>query len=243
MSNSSKIQGAGIRAIFFDAAGTLFDVRGTVGEIYSNIASRYGIVSDPARVQKTFEEAFRQMPPMAFPGLNARDLTKAERGWWEEIVRRVYAEDMPERALRDYISEVFEAFRGAEAWELLPGTRGELERLRALGFRLGVISNFDSRLYDVLESLGIHSLLECVIISSRAGAAKPDAAIFHQALAAMGVAACEAIHVGDTLEVDAYGAQRAGLHAVLLDPAGRYTARQDVLIVKKLAELCSLLEA
>ena len=243
MSNSSKIQGAGIRAIFFDAAGTLFDVRGTVGEIYSNIASRYGIVSDPARVQKTFEEAFRQMPPMAFPGLNARDLTKAERGWWEEIVRRVYAEEMPERALRDYISEVFEAFRGAEAWELLPGTRGELERLRALGFRLGVISNFDSRLYDVLESLGIHSLLECVIISSRAGAAKPDAAIFHQALAAMGVAACEAIHVGDTLEVDAYGAQRAGLRAVLLDPAGRYTGRRDVLIVRKLAELCSLLEA
>ena len=179
---------------------------------------------------------------MAFPGLSDQDLRQAEREWWEEVVRRVYAQRAPERVLRDYFSEVFEAFRDTEAWELLPETRAELEKLRAMGFRLGVISNFDSRLYDVLESLGIRSLLECVIISSRAGAAKPDAAIFQQALATMGVAASEALHVGDTLEVDAYGAQRAGLHAVLLDPAGRYAGRQDVLIVKNLAELCSLLE-
>jgi FMN phosphatase YigB (HAD superfamily) len=50
------------------------------------------------------------------------------------------------------------------------------------------------------------------------------------------------LHVGDTLEIDVYGAERAGLRAVLLDPAGRYTGRRDVLIVKNLAELCSLLE-
>jgi len=232
----------GKRAIFFDATDTLFHVRGSVGEIYSRIALRYGVRAEPKEVQKSFEQAFRRMPPMAFPGLSGADLLDAEKKWWEEVVRGVFAGRMPGSTLEAYFSEVFEAFRGPDSWELLPHSRSGLERLKARGYLLGVISNFDSRLLDVLESLGIRALMECVIISSRAGAAKPDAKIFHQALAAVRVGASEALHVGDSLEEDVYGAQRAGLQAILLDPPGRYCDRYGVARVRDLSELCSVFD-
>ena len=69
----------GKRAIFFDATDTLFHVRGSVGEIYSRIALRYGVRAEPKEVQKSFEQAFRRMPPMAFPGLSGADLLDAEK--------------------------------------------------------------------------------------------------------------------------------------------------------------------
>ncbi len=233
----------GIRAIFFDAAGTLLDVRGSVGEIYSRIASRYGVRSEPQVIQKAFAKAFNQMPPMAFPGLIGQDLLNAEKLWWRDVVRQVFSGRMTEALLEPYFSEVFEAFRGSETWELLPETRSVLKRLRSRGYRLGVISNFDSRLYDVLESLHILDFLECVIISSRAGAAKPDPRIFHEALAAVGLSASEALHVGDSLEADVQGALRAGLTAVLMDPMREYAVQPEICRIQNLSELCSLLDA
>lgn len=140
--------------VFFDAAGTLFKVRGSVGEIYSRIAEHYRVVADPKRVELAFRTAFHAKSLEGFPSGEQPGL-RAEKAWWMDVVRRVFGETMKPEDLRDYFDEVFEAFRSRQAWELYEDTRPGLERLRAGGYRLAVISNFDSRLFDVLANLEV----------------------------------------------------------------------------------------
>ncbi len=109
-----------------------------------------------------------------------------------------------------------------EEWHLWcrtrPGTREALDRLRAAGLRLGVVSNSDGRVEEALTAAGIRDHFEVVLDSALVGVEKPDPAIFRAALTALGVAADETLYVGDLYEVDVVGAQAAGLDAVLLVP-------------------------
>ncbi len=229
-----------VDVVFFDAAGTLFKVRGSVGAIYNRIAQKFGVTSDEKEVETDFRAAFQAkslegFPPRAVLGL------QAEKDWWFEVVRRVFAGLMQPQALEAYFDEVFETFRGAASWELYPDTRECLESLRSRGYRLAVLSNFDSRLFDVLANLRIDSYFEQVVLSWHAGSAKPDPSLFFKALEAMHVAARRSAHVGDSLRDDAAGASAAGLAAVLLDRDGRYSGWDEGLRLNSLLDLVQVL--
>jgi putative hydrolase of the HAD superfamily len=231
-----------IQVIFFDAAGTLFEVRGSVGRIYSAIASSYGVETDPDALDLAFATAFRAKSEQGFSCMKG-DRTTEEKRWWFEVVSEVFGNSMPPEAFLNYFDEVFEYFRTAEAWRLFPDTRPALENLRAIGYRLGIISNFDSRLTDLLVNLGIGHLFERMILSWHAGIAKPDPGIFMKGTEAMGVEPGDALHVGDSLEDDYWGASRANLRAVLFDSKGKYSHRTDLPRITKLSDLCLLLRA
>jgi putative hydrolase of the HAD superfamily len=106
-----------------------------------------------------------------------------------------------------------------------PGTPAALARLRDAGLPLGVVSNSDGRVAEALRAAGLDGYFQVVVDSKLAGVEKPDPRIFLPALEALGVAPAEALYVGDVYEVDVVGARRAGMAAVLLDPAGRHAAR------------------
>jgi HAD superfamily hydrolase (TIGR01549 family) len=97
-----------------------------------------------------------------------------------------------------------------------PGTGESLSRLRAAGFRLGIVSNSDGRVEQALTAAGLRDYFDVVVDSGVVGMEKPDPAIFRAALDALGVAAEEALYVGDLYEVDIVGARAAGMDAVLL---------------------------
>jgi putative hydrolase of the HAD superfamily len=98
------------------------------------------------------------------------------------------------------------------------GTREALERLRAAGLRLGVVSNSDGLVDAALRAAGLRDCFEVVVDSALFGAEKPDPAIFRAALDALGVGPEEALYVGDLYEVDVLGARAAGINAILLLP-------------------------
>jgi putative hydrolase of the HAD superfamily len=226
--------------VFLDAAGTLFEVRGSVGEIYSAVAGRYGVNAAPNELHKAFVEAFRRK---SLEGIPLDGGVIHEKKWWLEIVQEVFAGRMPVDILQRYFEEVFEVFRGADAWRLFPDTRASLERLRSGGYRLGIISNFDSRLRDLLDNLSIGSLFEHVALSWCLGAAKPDSRIFCGALEAMKVPAERVLHVGDSPVEDVAGASAAGLHAVLLDRSNVHSEWTSGWRIRSLSELCDNLPA
>lgn len=229
-----------IEVILLDAAGTLFDVRGSVGDIYSNVARKYGVEADPVALERAFSHAFRAKAAEGF-NVHGTDISSAEKLWWMDVVRAVFAGRMAEGPLARYFEEVFEAFRRADAWDLFADTHPGLERLRSLGYRLGVISNFDSRLFDLLANLGLERYFERVIISWRAGAAKPDVRIFNHAVDTMQVRPERAIHVGDSIADDYDGARKAGLGAVLLDRRRNHLRREGIVRADSLIELGGML--
>jgi putative hydrolase of the HAD superfamily len=100
----------------------------------------------------------------------------------------------------------------------VPGTAETLDRLRAAGLRLGIVSNSDGRVEEALTAAGIRDRFDVILDSALVGVEKPDPAIFRAALTALGVAPEEALYVGDLYDVDVVGARAAGVEAVLLVP-------------------------
>ena len=117
---------------------------------------------------------------------------------------------------------MFEHFATAEPWQVYDDVVEHLQRWRDAGLKLAVVSNFDQRLYKLLEHLELAPLFDAVVVSSQVGAAKPDPLPFQRALEQLGLQATSVWHIGDSPEDEA-GAQAAGVHCVLIErqqPAG-----------------------
>jgi putative hydrolase of the HAD superfamily len=124
-------------------------------------------------------------------------------------------------------------------FELLPDALPALDALAARGVALGVVSNWDCSLPDLLAELGVADRFAAVSVSAVVGAAKPDPAIFADALGRLGVPADRALHCGDRPDADCVGARRAGLRAVLIDRLGT-AADGDCPRVDSLGRLAAL---
>jgi len=205
-----------IEVIFFDAAGTLFHLPRGVGHHYREVALRHGCEIGKEDFQRAFGAVWEIMPPRgARRGARADD----DRGWWRELVGRVLDRcDVPEGAMdRDaYFAELYDEFTEPGVWQLFPEVRAVLEALRP-HYRLGIISNFDGRLRAILEDLEIAAYFQPIVISSEAGAEKPDPWIFHRALEMAGVIPSHAMHAGDDPVRDWHGAKSAGWRSFRLD--------------------------
>jgi HAD superfamily hydrolase (TIGR01509 family) len=106
-----------------------------------------------------------------------------------------------------------------------PKTGPALQMLRDAGYLLGVVSNSDGRVAGALKDAGLAGHFGTIVDSKLVGYEKPDPRIFVPALEELKVSAAEALYVGDLYEVDIVGARRAGMAAVLLDPAGLHASR------------------
>jgi len=208
-----------LRAVLFDAGDTLFRVRGSVGEVYATVAARHGVTVAPAAIEQRFRGVFRAMPPLAFPYSSEAEWPAREYAWWRDLVARVFA-DIPFAGFDAFFGELFDYFARPESWELFDDVIPALDELRRRDLRLAVVSNFDGRLTRICEGLGIANRFDAIVMSGRVGAAKPDPKIFSVALRRLGVAAREALHVGDSEKEDLAGAQACGLRALLLQRDG-----------------------
>ena len=202
------------RAVFFDAAGTLFRLTRSVGWHYRDVALRHAADLGEDDLNRAFRRAWRDArAPHETEGARPDD----DRGWWRALVGHVLDECGGAPGLdRDaYFSDLWSEFTKPDVWELFPETIEVLTALKDRA-RLGVISNFDSRLRAILSHLEVAGFFDDIVISSEVGADKPSEKIFSVALKRAGVAASEALHIGDEPEADWIGAERAGLRAFRL---------------------------
>lgn len=208
-----------LQVVFFDAAGTLFDARAPIAQSYARIAQKYGVNAEVAAVNAAFRRAFHAAPGLAFgPGHCADDLRVLERRWWYEVVAHTFAGLGTFTNFEAYFDDLFAFFGDPASWEVDRGGIVTLQTLRDQGLHLGMVSNFDYRLYRILDGLGLGPYFDSVTISSEAGFAKPAPEIFQVAMAKHNVVATEAIHIGDSPHHDVAGARAAGIPSVLIDP-------------------------
>ncbi|MEX0830012.1 MAG: HAD-IA family hydrolase [Nitrospirales bacterium] len=230
-----------VKAIFFDAVGTLFDVNGSVGEVYLSYAKKYGVPDIEGMshtLNKRFKEVVKEMPAPVFSVERPEKLKQCERLWWFDVVHAVFYRVGMFEGFDEYFDEVYEAFGQATHWELFPETVEVLTQLKKRGFELGIITNFDSRFFQVARALHIQSYFDSVTISSLAGAAKPARKIFLHALDQHMLNPDEVLHVGDHPIEDFEGAKQAGLHAVLINRSG--SALSDHQTLPSLAAVLKL---
>jgi putative hydrolase of the HAD superfamily len=204
------------KAIFFDAAGTLFHLPRGVGYHYALVGAEIGLKLDSRQLDRAFNSAWNAMPRReALDGPREND----DKDWWRELVDRVLNEVAPSlnELDRDNFFEIaYEHFAEAGVWELYPEVFEILEKLSPR-FQLATVSNFDGRLRMILEHLGISKFFKHVFLSSELGADKPDPEIFRRGLNLIRLKPSEVLHVGDDPERDWQAATAAGLSIFQLD--------------------------
>jgi putative hydrolase of the HAD superfamily len=210
-----------IKAIFFDAVGTLILLPRSVGEHYQAVAARFGADIPATDLQQAFRRAWSAAPLRpAIPGPRPED----DKGWWRALVANVLEQTLPNERRAAfpgtaYFEAVYAHFAQPQVWTLFPEAVEVLGQLSKAGYRLGVISNFDRRLDAILTGLGVRRFFEQVIVSSECGADKPEPQIFRCALAALGVEPHEAVHAGDDRKCDG-GASALGMPVFHLERPG-----------------------
>ncbi len=213
-----QINGRQIKMVFFDAGGTLFEVAEPVGNTYSILAQQFGKKVEPELLQRNFVQSFKRMPPLAFAkDLNGEELAKAEYQWWFQLVSQVFAEFGEFKYFEEFFGEAYTYYAETDAWKLFDDVLPTLAALQAQSIKMGVISNFDSRLIGLLDGFGLKNYFDSIHFSSRVGFAKPHPEIFHAALRDNQIFASEAVHLGDSPVEDYQAAIDAGIGAWLIE--------------------------
>jgi putative hydrolase of the HAD superfamily len=207
-----------LKAIFFDAVGTLFHLPRGVGYHYALAGKWVGLQLNAKELDRAFALAWKETTSRPAIGRPRED---DDKGWWRELTGRVLDQVSPGTAELDrdaFFETVYGHFAEANVWELYPDVISVLEALKGR-FDLSVISNFDGRLRIVLERLGVSRFFGHVFVSSELGADKPDPAIYRCAVEIIQLPPGEVLHVGDDSKRDWQAAARAGLQVFKLDRA------------------------
>ncbi len=211
-----------IRAVLFDAVGTLFRTRGSVGEIYSEVAERHGCLTEAASLDDAF---MRDTQSDGIP---------IDKAGWKMLVRRVFDGSEPIARFDEFFEDIYETFRTDAAWRLYPETITVLEALSRDQYRMGLVSNFDGRLPDVLGKLGLDGFFDTIAIPTSCGYAKPDPRIFLEAARSMEADPSETLFVGDDPVLDVGAARKVEFSAILVD---RNLGQPAPGVVSNLAEI------
>jgi putative hydrolase of the HAD superfamily len=193
-----------VQAITFDIGGTLIQPWPSVGHVYAEVARRHGVKGvSPEFLEARFRAAWR-----------ARKHFNESRAGWEELVDEAFQGLSAEPPSATFFPALYERFAHAEAWRIFDDVLPTLDALAARGVRLGVISNWDDRLRELLRRLRLDTYFESIVISCEVGSSKPAPAIFEHAAARLGLPPESILHVGDSLEMDLQGARASGFCSV-----------------------------
>jgi HAD superfamily hydrolase (TIGR01509 family) len=174
---------------------------------------------------------------------NIQATSDAQRGW--QYFNLVLQEaGLPLSTATDAALADVQAYHDDQnVWEFVPSdVAPTLERLRALGLKLVVVSNANGRLRRLFDRVGLSDRVDVLFDSFEEGVEKPDPRLFQIALERSGSVRETTMHVGDLYHVDVVGARSAGLQAVLLDTARLYED-VDCHRIRALSDLCQLLSS
>lgn len=227
------------RAVFFDAGETLVHPAPTFPDLFASIVTREGFPRAPedvivasAVVMDRFSEAARDQELWT---------TSPERSrvfWLGVYERMLVALGLPPGgALRDTLHREFTDLRN---YALFDDVRGVLRDLTAAGLDLGIVSNFEAWLDQLLDELGVRDVFPVRVISGVEGMEKPDPRIYRLAMTRAGVAPEESVYVGDNPEFDVDPPAALGMFTVLIDRRGRHERHEGVRITD-LADLPAVL--
>ncbi|HEY1434767.1 MAG TPA: HAD-IA family hydrolase [Thermoanaerobaculia bacterium] len=219
----------GIRAVLFDAGGTLIHMDG------ERVSRAAAVPFDDRGFRAAEAAAVAAVRQLVLARPESRDAERIPL-YFDTLLQGLGIAEPGERRLA--AGRVADEHARANLWSRRADDSAEtLETLRARGYRVAVISNADGRVRGLLEDAGLAPLLEFVVDSAEVGVEKPDPRIFHAATDRLGIAPSACAYVGDIYEIDVVGAAAAGLTGILVGDA---PAPESALRVPRLCDLAAL---
>ena len=221
--------------VLFDAGDTLLAPAPSFQGRFVAVAADQGLPLEEAAVDAAIAAAVRAA---AWPEDWTDPATQREfwMGFYREILTSLgHADDGLQLA-----EALFASFSDPASYQLFDDVRPALEVLAGRGITLGVVSNFEPWLADILALQEIDHLFATVAISGVLGVAKPDPGIFEAALAEAGADPSATVHVGDQPANDVAAARAVGITPVLIDRFARYPEPDGAHRVEDLGGLVKL---
>jgi putative hydrolase of the HAD superfamily len=227
--------------VLFDAGETLVHPAPSFPELFARIVAEAGHERDPDDVVAASAAVRRRFSEAARDGLLWTLTPESSRSFWLGVYEQMLGVlDLPSAdGLRDTL---YEGFTDLGNYALFDDVIETLDELAGTGVTLGIVSNFEAWLDDLLATLGVRERFPVLVISGLDGMEKPDPRIYELALARASVAAGEAAFVGDNPEFDVDPPAALGMFPVLIDRRERHP-HHDGTRITDLRALPDVLEA
>ena len=173
------------QAISFDVVGTFLHFSEPVAETYERFGREYGLRPSAATLRKRIDLAFQAAPGLVAP--KNEDAGTFEREWWLQLAGRIFGCASDDVDFMRCFDTLFSWYAGADAWRMNPEFPGFLLRLKETGVKLAIVSNFDARLYGLLEAFSLSGLFDAVVLPRHAGFQKPQPGMFRFASVQLGI--------------------------------------------------------
>lgn len=211
-----------IEVVFFDAGETILHPHPSFPELFSSVCRDHGYEVAPDEVAPVLYGMVRNFAGVAeearveAPSLSAEDSYR----FWTYL----YTRCLEELRIRDdsLPAELYKVFSDLSTYRLFDDALPVLKQLLDEGYKLGLISNFEGWLEELLVELEVGHIFDVSIISGLEGVEKPDPAIFELALQRAGTSPAASVHIGDSFRMDVEPATAVGMNAVLLDRSRRH---------------------
>jgi putative hydrolase of the HAD superfamily len=202
-----------IKAVIFDAVGTLIHPTPAAGVAYAEHGQQFGSRLETAEIVRRFTVAFRE-EELRDQANDHRTDEEREIARWRTIVTTVL-DDVEDQ--EGCFASLYAHFRQPKAWSVTASAAAVLRGLSDVGLITGMASNFDRRLREVVAGLPELSRLNHLVISSEVQWKKPSANFFAAVCAQVQLPPEQVLYVGDDYDNDFVGASKAGLPVLLLD--------------------------
>lgn len=226
---------ASVKAVIFDAVGTLLYPDPEPSVVYADVGRRFGSRLTAEEIVPRFRAAFARQETLDAKESGWRTSEDREEDRWRQIVSDVF-DDVDRK--EELFAGLWAHFARPEAWRLDQDVEGVFGQLAGRGLQLGIASNFDRRLTQICQ--GKPPLAACpnLFISALVGYRKPAPEFMREVERAMRLSLQELVLVGDDLVNDFYGARDVGWSAVLIDRDKNHDVEPSI---RSLRELPSLL--
>jgi putative hydrolase of the HAD superfamily len=208
--------------VFFDAGETLIHPVPSFPELFTNVCAEHGLEVDLYHLREATRRLMAGVEDKQRKGYTFSNESRKSRRFWLDFYGSLVGEMGYAQDDGDLPQALYRTFSQPSNYGAYHDVRETFEELKTRGVRMGLISNFETWLQDLLDDLGLSTFLEVLVISGQEDYEKPHPRIYELALERGGVEPARALHVGDSPISDYDGAREAGMRAVLLDRWGRF---------------------
>ena len=230
-----------IQAIFFDAGYTLFYIAPSTGEVFRDVYRQLtGIEVEPKTSEKYLLKHYRECEVRQHERRDYLASAEKTERFWYEIYQKTVLDLNYNGEAESLAKKMFKLFRQSKYYCVFPGVVETLERLKARGYRLGLISNYDSSLWQTLDDLKLKQYFDPILISVDVGYEKPHPRIFQKAIRQVELPPDRCAVVGDNLISDVQGAEAVGMKGILLDWYRKHRDKETLTRVENFNQLLEL---
>lgn len=177
-------------------------------------------------IDRRFQVAFRNISS-AGHGLRYGS-TDAEGYWfWKRVIGSVFPA-LDDETLKRLTRRLYRHFAEAGAWRIYSGGEEVLEWLRRHGYRIGLLTNWDTRATRLLKNLGLSAYMNEIVVSSEIGVEKPDPDVFHIIHRRLRTGEGRVVMLGNSVEVDLRVPEEMGWLTYLFSPGSEETWKREI---------------